>query len=216
MKLATAFNRVHPNNMEGGIVNEEFLVEYAVDRVSTVGQAFMGLTVACARCHDHKYDPISQKNFYEMTSYFNNINESGQISWNNAMPVPTLLLTSDEEEKMLSYLERLIQDSEAKIYKLKEDDLTNHFTKWISNKSYKKAFKSGYLDGLVTHYKLDNEHIKDVKNTPLDYLNDYISVFPQGKDFFIHCAGGYRSVIAASILKAKGFNNVIDVVTVKI
>ncbi|MFY7671955.1 MBL fold metallo-hydrolase [Tenacibaculum sp. MEBiC06402] len=57
----------------------------------------------------------------------------------------------------------------------------------------------------------DNEHIKGVKNTPLDYLNDYISVFPQDKKFFIHCAGGYRSVIAASILKAKGFHNVIDV-----
>lgn len=57
----------------------------------------------------------------------------------------------------------------------------------------------------------ENEHIKDVKNTPLDYLNDYISVFPQDKNFFIHCAGGYRSVIAASILKAKGMHNVIDV-----
>ena len=76
MKLATAFNRIHPNNMEGGIINEEFLVEYAVDSVSTTSQAFLGLTVACARCHDHKFDPISQKNFYEMTSYFNNINES--------------------------------------------------------------------------------------------------------------------------------------------
>ncbi len=57
----------------------------------------------------------------------------------------------------------------------------------------------------------ENEHIKDVKNTPLDYLNDYLSVFPQDKNFFIHCAGGYRSVIAASILKAKGLHNVIDI-----
>ncbi len=57
----------------------------------------------------------------------------------------------------------------------------------------------------------ENEHIKDVKNTPLDYLNDYISMFPKEKKFYIHCAGGYRSVIAASILKTKGFHNVVDV-----
>ncbi len=57
----------------------------------------------------------------------------------------------------------------------------------------------------------DNEHIKDVKNVPLDYLNDYISVFPKNTDFYIHCAGGYRSVIAASILKSRGYHNVIDV-----
>ena len=164
MKLATAFNRVHPNNMEGGIVSEEFLVEYAVDRVSTVGQAFMGLTVACARCHDHKYDPISQKNFYEMTSYFNNINESGQISWNSAMPVPTLLLTSDEEEKMLDYLEGLIQDSETKIKKIEEIEVANNFEEWISNGRYISKLKSKTIDGLVAHFKLDNSQLQDALN----------------------------------------------------
>ncbi|MCF7567644.1 DUF1553 domain-containing protein [Sabulilitoribacter arenilitoris] len=164
MKLATAFNRVHPNNMEGGIVNEEFLVEYAVDRVSTVGQAFMGLTVACARCHDHKYDPISQKNFYEMTSYFNNINESGQISLNNAMPVPTLLLTTDEEEKMISYLEQLIKDSESKIKNVEKADIDKNFDKWVSDKSYKTNLKSKSLNGLVSHFKLDNTQLRDALN----------------------------------------------------
>ena len=164
MKLATAFNRIHPNNMEGGIVNEEFLVEYAVDRVSTVGQAFMGLTVACARCHDHKYDPISQKNFYEMTSYFNNINESGQISWNSAMPVPTLLLTSDEEQKMLDYFENLIQDKESNIKKMKAIDVANNFEKWVSNKSYKSSIMSGAEEALVAHFKLDNNQLRDALN----------------------------------------------------
>ena len=164
MKLATAFNRIHPNNMEGGVVNEEFLVEYAVDRTSTVGQAFMGLTVACARCHDHKFDPISQKNFYEMTSYFNNINESGQISWNSAMPVPTLLLTSEEEEKMLDYLENLIQDKESNIKKMEEAEVANNFKKWISNKRYKYKLNSEVIDGLVAHFKLDNHQLRDALN----------------------------------------------------
>ena len=61
--LATAFNRNHKQNSEGGIIPEEFRVEYVADRANTVGTAFMGLTVSCARCHDHKYDPFSQKNY---------------------------------------------------------------------------------------------------------------------------------------------------------
>src|SRR5690606_14910998 len=69
-RLATAFNRNHAQNMEGGIVDEEFRSEYVVDRTSTVGTAFMGLTISCARCHDHKFDPISQKEFYSLYSFF--------------------------------------------------------------------------------------------------------------------------------------------------
>ncbi|MEM6767715.1 MAG: DUF1549 domain-containing protein, partial [Bacteroidota bacterium] len=87
--LATGFNRLHPQNMEGGIVDEEFRVEYVSDRVAVLGEGLMGLTLACARCHDHKYDPISQKEYYELFSFFNNINETGQISWDNTTPSPT-------------------------------------------------------------------------------------------------------------------------------
>ena len=74
-------------------MEEEFRVEYVVDRTSTMGQAFMALTLGCARCHDHKYDPISQKNFFELSSFFNQVDEAGQISWDDATPVPTMLLT---------------------------------------------------------------------------------------------------------------------------
>lgn len=164
MKLATAFNRIHPNNMEGGIINEEFLVEYAVDRVSTASQAFMGLTVACARCHDHKFDPISQKNFYEMTSYFNNINESGQISWNSAMPVPTLLLTTKKQDEMLSYLQGLIQDSESEIKKVEETTIATDFDKWLKSESYKTLNQSNQMDGLVSYFTLDNDQLKNSLN----------------------------------------------------
>jgi hypothetical protein len=162
MKLATAFNRIHPNNMEGGIINEEFLVEYAVDRASTTSQAFMGLTVACARCHDHKYDPISQKNFYEMTSYFNNINESGQISWNSAMPVPTLLLTTDEQDKTLNYLQGLIKDSEYKIKKVEETAIITDFNSWLHNENYKTISTSKGIKGLESHFTLDDNQLKNL------------------------------------------------------
>ncbi len=160
MKLATAFNRIHPNNMEGGIINEEFLVEYAVDRVSTTSQAFLGLTVACARCHDHKFDPISQKNFYEMTSYFNNINESGQISWNSAMPVPTLLLTTEEEDKMMSYLENLMEETESEIEKVEEETISKDYTKWLNKKNL-TALLNAKTEGLVAYFSLDDTKLSN-------------------------------------------------------
>ena len=75
--LATAFNRNHKQNSEGGIIPEEFRVEHVADRTNTVGSAFMSLTVGCARCHDHKYDPFSQENYYQLFSFFNSTVERG-------------------------------------------------------------------------------------------------------------------------------------------
>ena len=77
-KIATGFNRNHRGNSEGGIVPEEYLVEYAVDRVETMSTVFLGLTVGCARCHNHKYDPFTQREFYQLFAYFNNIPELGR------------------------------------------------------------------------------------------------------------------------------------------
>ena len=77
--IATGFNRNHRSNSELGIVDEEYRVEYVVDRVETMSTVFLGLTVGCARCHDHKYDPISQKEFYQLFAYFNNVPERGRV-----------------------------------------------------------------------------------------------------------------------------------------
>ena len=76
-QLASAFNRNHRQNAEGGALPEEFFVENVIDRVETTSTVFLGLTVGCARCHDHKYDPLSQREFYQMFGYFNNIGEIG-------------------------------------------------------------------------------------------------------------------------------------------
>jgi hypothetical protein len=75
--LATAFNRHHRINQEVGAIADEYLVEYAVDRVETVGTVFLGTTIGCARCHDHKYEPISQKEFYQLFAFLNNNNDAG-------------------------------------------------------------------------------------------------------------------------------------------
>ena len=75
--LATAFLRVGKRTTENGAMDEEYRVEYAVDRANTVGLGFLGMTVGCARCHDHKYDPISHKDFYALTGFFNSTDEPG-------------------------------------------------------------------------------------------------------------------------------------------
>ena len=75
--VATGFNRNHMINFEGGAIAEEYRVEYVIDRVETTSSAFMGLTMGCARCHAHKYDPITQKEFYQFFAFFNTVPEVG-------------------------------------------------------------------------------------------------------------------------------------------
>ena len=91
--LATGFNRNHRGNGEGGIIPEEYAVEYVVDRVDTTSTVWLGLTLGCARCHDHKYDPFTQKEFYQVFAYFNNVPERGKaFKYGNSppvMPAPT-------------------------------------------------------------------------------------------------------------------------------
>lgn len=77
-QIATAFNRNHRHNSEGGAIPEEFRVEYVADRANTTATVWLGLTVGCARCHDHKYDPITQREFYQWFAHFNNVDEDGR------------------------------------------------------------------------------------------------------------------------------------------
>jgi hypothetical protein len=91
-KVATGFNRNHLLNGEGGRIAEESRVDYVVDRVDTTATVWLGLTLGCCRCHDHKYDPFSQKSYYQLYAYFNSIAESGGVDkGGNALPVLRLL-----------------------------------------------------------------------------------------------------------------------------
>ncbi|MEO2087882.1 MAG: DUF1553 domain-containing protein [Gemmataceae bacterium] len=132
-RLATAFNRLHMQNEEGGVVEEEFRVAYVVDRVTTFGTAFLGQTFECSRCHDHKYDPISQKDFYRLFAFFQNIDECGQTTYfTNAMPVPTLLLSTDEQDTKLAKLRADIAAQEAYGAKLKAESRKG-FDEWLAH-----------------------------------------------------------------------------------
>ena len=148
--LATGFNRNHQQNMEGGIVEEEFRVEYVADRTNTLGKAFLGLTMECARCHDHKYDPISQQNYYELFSFFNNIREAGQISWNDATPVPTLLLSDERIDSIQHFLQQEISRQKEDIAKWGQEN-SSGFDAWLRKKQWPLPFPTG----MVAHYALD-------------------------------------------------------------
>jgi hypothetical protein len=102
-RIASAFNRNHVMNSEVGIIDEEYRVEYAVDRASTAGTVFLGLTVQCARCHDHKFDPVSQKEFYQFLAYFNSLDEKGQ-SPARVDPEPLLKAPTKEQQAKLAAL----------------------------------------------------------------------------------------------------------------
>lgn len=102
----------------------------------------MGLTMACAKCHDHKYDPISQKNYFEMYSFFNNVNESGQIPWDWSMPVPNMQLPTEEQEKFMAYVDNLIDEKKKSVVKAIKSK-NEKSAECIASEEYKKVNPKG-------------------------------------------------------------------------
>lgn len=115
-QLATAFNRLHRQTNEGGSIEEEWRTEYVADRVHTMGTAFLGLTLECSRCHDHKYDPIGQRDYYSLFAFFNQIDESGLYShFTAATPTPTMFLYGEGAEEKHRAARAAVQAAEAKL-----------------------------------------------------------------------------------------------------
>ena len=110
-KIATGFNRNHRINDEGGSLDAEFEVEYVVDRVETTATVWLGLSAGCARCHDHKYDPISQREFYQLFAYFNNVPEKG-IDGRKGAAKPFIEVPNERARKELATLRERIRRAE--------------------------------------------------------------------------------------------------------
>ena len=109
MLLATGFNRNHKITQEGGVIDEEYRIEYVSDRTNTFGKAFLALTFECARCHDHKYDPISQQEYFSTFAFFNQVPEKGyqgDIFSGTAADPPRLKITSDDVKKILTFINK--------------------------------------------------------------------------------------------------------------
>ncbi len=119
--LATAFNRLHQQESEGGSVEEEYRVEYVCDRVQTFATAFLGLTFECARCHDHKFDPITQREYYQLFAMFQNIDEAGLYSYfTMSPPTPTLSLPDASTKERLATQQAKVEALEQQEAALRE------------------------------------------------------------------------------------------------
>ncbi len=112
--VATGFQRNHRLNGEGGIIAEEWRVETVIDRVETTGLTWLGLTLNCCRCHDHKYDPITQREFYQLFAFFNNIAESGTLQGESKNTDPILAVPSPEQQAKLDELIAAQQTAEQR------------------------------------------------------------------------------------------------------
>ena len=120
--LASGFNRNHKITQEGGVVPEEYRVEYVADRTVTSAKIMMGLTVECARCHTHKYDPITHDEFFSLYSFFNNVDEDGLIGYGITAPKPNLTINSLDVKNELPFVNLPDSLSDVTLMVMKETE----------------------------------------------------------------------------------------------
>lgn len=152
-KIASGFNRNHGTTDEGGAIAEEYRVEYVVDRVKTTSTVWMGLTMECGQCHDHKYDPISQKEYYQFYAYFNQSADGGMQTRNgNAAPMIDVPNPAGEQkietlETKLAAVQGQIDDHVAKVQPA--------FDAWQKEQSAKADSESQLPAGMLAYFPLD-------------------------------------------------------------
>ena len=152
-KIASGFNRNHRGNGEGGIIDAEYAVEYVVDRVETTSTVWLGLTMGCTRCHDHKYDPLTQKEFYKIFAYFNNVPEKGKAFKYGNSP-PFIKAPTREQQRELQKLDKNLALAE-KSFKGRQAGIDRAQKDW--EKALSDSDRVDWLlhDGLIAHYPLD-------------------------------------------------------------
>src|ERR1041384_5545475 len=148
-KLATGFHRNHMINYEGGAIPEEYQTEYVADRVDTTANVFMGLTLGCARCHDHKYDPISQRDYYRFFAFFNTVAEKG-LDGRTGNAAPILEMPTAEQASEVAWLQQSIAEHEAAL-----PETLVHSQMGLWRMTLLPMLPDAASNGLVAHYRLD-------------------------------------------------------------
>jgi hypothetical protein len=198
-KLATAFNRNSPMTAEGGVIDEEWRLHYVFDRTETLSTAFLGLTVACAKCHDHKFDPISQKDYFQLTAFFNNIRELGMTGDDGEFG-PLLPLSDEETQRKLDQLndglncikkEIAITSKQLEdVYQYSEELLANTPAKpqWIFHGAFEKMAKiekgRHSVDGQKDFYGGADqmpEMVEGIKGNAFQFSKDYDHLYITNK-----------------------------------
>jgi len=157
--VATGFNRCNVSTSEGGSIEEEVYVRNNVDRVDTFGTVFLGMTVGCARCHDHKYDPITQKDYYSLFAFFNNL-DGPALDGNKKDPPPVMKVPTEEQGRRMATLDREARALEARIDG-PSPELDAAQAEWERREAEKlraaggKAAALAPEKGLAAHYEMD-------------------------------------------------------------
>ncbi len=164
-RIASAFNRCNITTSEGGAINEEYLVLYTRDRTETTSQVFLGLTAGCAVCHDHKFDPLSQKEFYAMAAFFNNTTQAA-MDGNIKDTPPVVVVPKDEDRRRSDALVALIADVKKDVESRKLSGRAE-FDKWLAQADPHSLDGMIPSEGLRLHAQL-NEGTGSALNLTVD------------------------------------------------
>jgi hypothetical protein len=148
-RLATAFNRLHRQTNEGGSIEEEWRLEYVSDRIATFSTAFLGLTFECTHCHDHKFDPLTQKDYYSLGAFFNSIDEYGLYNDTDHVPTPSMLLPTAEQKKAIITTVGALQEKKANLARA-ASEAEPAFQQWLAGTNL-----AAEIPGLAAWFKLD-------------------------------------------------------------
>ena len=178
-KLATAFNRNHKITQEVGVVNEEYRVTYVLDRINTFSTSFLGMTIECAQCHDHKYDPISQREYYQLFSFFNNVPEKGRVDYGVEVAEPSLPLPEEKVAEIRNYVETLLdtqRDSVQRYVALRWKDSQPAGQQHNVNNGMAGGWPTKPLAWFPLDYIENNEVIDAVGRVAGEAVNDLLPV----------------------------------------
>src|SRR5262245_32355241 len=159
-KIATAFNRNHRINSEDGLVPAEYAVEYVVDRVDTTSTLFMGMTIGCARCHNHKFDPLTQREYYQLFGYFNSIPEDGRAS-NHGNSAPWISAPTREQQAQMSKLETEIKQAEQQLSAQLKSEVPAQ-RRWEQSLSRRAGEQWAPSENLIFSHLLDQAGIEEI------------------------------------------------------
>ncbi|MBZ2178479.1 MAG: DUF1553 domain-containing protein [Acidobacteria bacterium] len=195
-KVASGFNRNHVINYEGGAIPEEYQTEYVVDRVEATSTTWLGLTMGCARCHDHKYDPIKQKDFYRFFAYFNNVAEKG-LDGQRGNAAPVLSLPTETQAGLLKEINEAVASREKQ---LEAADVPAQIKAWEA----RKQFAAPNRAGLLAHYEFEGNMLE----TTGSYKHGrYLGLPPTPRDGPVGQAATFDSTSQAEAPAAHDFDS---------
>ena len=152
-RIASGFNRNHPINFEGGAIPEEYATAYIVDRIDTTATAFMGLTMRCAQCHDHKYDPITQKDYYRFYALFHNVTEQG-LDGQGGNAVPFLKAPDAAQQKQLEAADLQLAAAQQAV-KTRSAEAQPALATWMKAMTTAPDASAPVTNGLAAYYRLN-------------------------------------------------------------